>query len=415
MAGPRTPDPADVLSVAAVNRLAKQSLEESFPSLWVSGEISRISRAASGHYYVTIKDESASMDTTIFKSVVLRMRFDLKEGLQVLIRGRLTLYEARGQFQLNVSEVLPRGIGQLELAFQQLKERLQANGYFETGRKKKLPRFPRSIAIVTSPSGAAIRDMLELLARRWPVAAVLVVPVRVQGDGSAGEIAAAVRALNQLHAAEGLAIDVVIVGRGGGSLEDLWAFNDEQVADAIFASRIPVISAVGHEIDFTISDMVADHRALTPSHAITDLTPDLAELLAGLDELQRQLAERMARRMEFLRQRVQSLAERRTFRNPLDRVRELERRLDDFDGRLRRAVTLPVEKGRNQIASAASRLESLSPLNVLSRGYSMTFASSGGLIHDAANIEIGDHVRTRLAVGEFVSRIEEIALSEETT
>ena len=264
MAGPQCPDPADVLTVSALNRLVKRSLEESFPSVWVSGEISRISRAASGHYYVTLKDESAAIDTTIFRGVLLRVRFELKEGLQVLARGRLTLFEARGSYQLNIAEILPRGIGPLELAFQQLKDKLEAKGYFDRRRKKPLPKFPVSIALVTSPSGAAIRDMLELLGRRWPVARITVAPVRVQGEGAAREIAAAIGTLNRLHEAGVLALDAVIVGRGGGSLEDLWAFNEEAVADAIFASRIPVVSAVGHEIDVTISDMVADHRALTP-------------------------------------------------------------------------------------------------------------------------------------------------------
>ena len=264
MAGPTTPDPADVLSVSALNRLAKTSLEMAFPSVWVSGEITKVTRAASGHAYLTLKDESAAINTTIWKSALSRIRFDFKLGMEVLARGKLSIYESRGEYQLNVDQLLPKGIGALDLAFQQLKERLEGKGYFDPRRKKPLPRFPRNIALVTSPTGAAIRDMLEILARRWPVAQVLVVPVRVQGEGAANEIASGIRQLNQLHAAGSIRIEAMIVGRGGGSIEDLWAFNEEVVADAIFASRIPIISAVGHEIDVTIADLVADHRALTP-------------------------------------------------------------------------------------------------------------------------------------------------------
>ena len=304
--------------------------------------------------------------------------------------------------------MLPKGVGPLELAFQQLKERLQAKGYFDTKRKRKLPRYPRSIALVTSPSGAAIRDMLEILTRRWPVAAVLVVPVRVQGEGSADEIVAAIRVLNRHHAAGHVKLDAMIVGRGGGSLEDLWSFNEEVVADAIFASVIPVISAVGHEIDFTISDMVADHRALTPSHAITDLTPDRGELLGSLSELAGRLRERVSQRIEIARQKLDGLASRRAFRSPLDRVRDLERRLDEHDGRLGRSIVASLEKSRVRLAATAGRLESLSPLNVLARGYSLTRTPDGRLIHDAGSLQVGEVLKTRLAVGEVTSRVEEI-------
>jgi exodeoxyribonuclease VII large subunit len=394
--------------------MAKQSLESAFPSIWVSGEISQISRAASGHYYLKLKDESACLDATIFRGVLLRLRFDLTEGLEVLSCGRLTLYEPNGKFQLNVAEMIPRGIGALELAFQQLKDKLGAKGYFDKKRKKPLPRFPKTIALVTSPSGAAVRDMLELLGRRWPVAAVIVVPVRVQGDGSATEIAEAIHRLNRLQQANAIRLDAMIVGRGGGSLEDLWAFNEEIVADAIFASRIPVISAVGHETDFTISDMVADHRALTPSHAVTDLTVDHAELLAYLGERECRIRERMARRIEIARQRVDAVAERRAFRSPLDQIRDRERRLDELDARLRRAGRVPLDSAKGQLAGLAGRLESLSPLNVLSRGYSLTRTLDGRVIHDVAEVRPGDVVTTRLAAGEFTSRVEEVRPREQS-
>jgi exodeoxyribonuclease VII large subunit len=413
MAGPRPPEPTDVYTVSALNRHARATLEESFTSVWVTGEISQISRPASGHIYFSLKDESSCLSATMFKGAQIRgVRFDLKEGLQVLAHGKLTIYDAQGKYQINVVEMLPKGIGALELAFQQLKEKLQAKGYFDSGRKKPLPRFARSIALVTSPSGAAVRDMLELLARRWPVASVVVVPVRVQGDGAAAEIAVAIARLNQLQSTGAIRLDAIIAGRGGGSLEDLWAFNEEQVADAIFASQIPIISAVGHETDFTIADMVADHRALTPSHAITDLTPDLLELRTTVAQLGSRLNERMTRRIEFARQRVDGLAQRRVFRSPLDRVRDLERRLDELDVRLLRAAVLPLEKARTQLASVAGRLESLSPLNVLSRGYSLTLAPDGSVLRRAESVRAGDVVRTRLATGEITSRVESTTSEE---
>lgn len=401
-----SPDPADVLSISALNRLAKSSLEAAFPSVWVSGEISKLTLPPSGHAYLTLKDQSAAIGITIWKSALSRIKFDFKLGMEVLARGKLSIYEARGEYQLNVDQLLPKGIGALDLAFQQLKERLEAKGYFDPRRKKPLPRFPRSIAIVTSPSGAAIRDMLEILARRWPMAQVLVVPVRVQGEGAANEIAAAIRQLNQLQLAGSISIETVIVGRGGGSIEDLWAFNEEIVADMIFASRIPVISAVGHEIDVTISDLVADHRALTPSHAITDLTPDCEELKAALGELANRLHDRLTNRISLARQRLNSLADRRVFRSPLDRIRDWERRLDEWDARLQRAGRNRIEKGSVQLAALSSRLESLSPLGVLSRGYSLTQTPAGQLVRSKNHVLPGDQITTRLADGTITSRVE---------
>ncbi len=402
-----TPDPAEVLSVSALNRLAKANLEMAFPAVWVSGEITKLTRAASGHAYLTLKDESAAINTTIWKSALSRIKFDFKLGMEVLVRGKLSIYEGRGEYQLNVDQLLPKGIGALDLAFQQLKEKLEGKGYFDPRHKQPLPRFPRSIALVTSPSGAAIRDMLEILARRWPVAQVLVVPVRVQGEGAANEIAAAIRQLNQLQLAGSIRIETMIVGRGGGSIEDLWAFNEEVVADAIFASRIPVISAVGHEIDVTISDLVADHRALTPSHAITDLTPDRDELNAALGELGNRLLERLTRRIEMARQRLDSLADRRAFRSPLDRIRDGERRLDEWDTRLQRAGVNRIDKGKLQLAALSSRLESLSPLSVLARGYSLTQNSAGQVIRSKIHVSPGELITTRLADGTITSRVEQ--------
>jgi exodeoxyribonuclease VII large subunit len=318
------------------------------------------------------------------------------------------VYPPRGEYQLAIEEIHPKGIGALELALQQLREKLDQKGYFDPHRKRKLPAFPRQIAIVTSPTGAAIRDMLVTLSNLWPVAAVVVVPVRVQGDGSAAEIAAAIGLLNRLHQQRALWIDAMVVGRGGGSLEDLWAFNEEPVADAIFASKIPVVSAVGHETDVTISDLVADYRALTPSRAITDLTPDWLELSTALCDRYARLRERVLRRVDMARQRVSVVADRREFRNPLDRIRELEKRLDDVDGRLGRAACLSVDRSRQRISAIAGRLESLSPLNVLARGYSLTRTPDGHVIQDAGTVQPGEIVVTRLARGELTSRVQDV-------
>jgi exodeoxyribonuclease VII large subunit len=407
------PDPTDVLTVSALTGRIRGLLEGEFGYVWVSGEISNLVRASSGHVYLSLKDEKACLRAVLFRGIGLRLRFDPRDGMQVVARGRISVYEPRGDYQLSIEELQPKGIGALELALQQLRERLQAKGYFDPRRKRPLPAFPRTIALVTSPTGAAVRDMLELLARRWPVARVVVVPVRVQGDGACDEIAAAIRVVNQLHADGSLPLDAVIVGRGGGSLEDLWAFNEEVVADAIFASHLPVVSAVGHEIDVTISDLVADHRALTPSHAITDLTPDHEALLAGLSDLGDRLRSRVVRKLELTRQRLDALADRRVLRSPLDRVRDLEKRLDELDQRLGRSARVPLDRARTRVAALAGRLESLSPLNVLARGYSLTRTPDGRVLHDAAAVRAGDVLLTRLSRGELVSRVEAVGPAEE--
>jgi exodeoxyribonuclease VII large subunit len=402
------PDAADVLSVSALTRRVRETLEGEFGSVWVSGEISNLIRPNSGHLYFSLKDDKATLRAVIYRGIAFRVRFEPRDGMEVVVRGRLTVYEPRGDYQLAVEEIHPKGVGALELALQQLKEKLQAKGYFDPRRKKKLPAFPRAIALVTSPSGAAVRDMLELLSRRWPVAAVTVVPVRVQGDGAAGEIATAIRLLNRLQAEGVIRLDALIVGRGGGSLEDLWAFNEEPVAEAIFASKIPVVSAIGHEIDVTISDLVADHRALTPSHAVTDLTPDLSALETGLTDTARRMRECLGRRLNLARQRLDTFAGRRTFRQPLDRIRDLEKRLDELDQRLGRQARQTIERHRDRVAAVAGRLHTLSPLNVLARGYSLTYQPDGHLLRAASAVQPGDRLTTRLAAGEVESRVEAV-------
>jgi exodeoxyribonuclease VII large subunit len=361
--------------------------------------------------YFSLKDERATLRSAIYRGVGLRLRFEPRDGMQVLARGRITVYEPRGEYQFAIEEIQPQGVGALELALQQLKDKLNAKGYFDARRKKPLPRFPKSLALVTSSTGAAVRDMLELLARRWPVAAILVVPVRVQGDEAPGEIAAAVTMLNELQRVGHLQLDAMIVGRGGGSSEDLWAFNSELVVEAIYRSRIPVVSAVGHEIDVTLADFVADHRALTPSHAVTDLTPDRNELILGLLELQQRLLEALRRPVELGRQRWQTLAKHRIFRLPLAGLEERERRLDELAERLQRAGEQDSERRRQRVAQYAEQLHALSPLNILARGYSLTQWGTT-IVRSASDVSVGDKVRTRLANGSIVSRVEAIEEEE---
>jgi exodeoxyribonuclease VII large subunit len=313
----------------------------------------------------------------------------------------------RGEYQLLIEEIQPKGIGPLELAFRQLKEKLSVKGYFDPKRKRKPPRIPHRIVLVTSPSGSAVRDMLEILSRRWPAAEVWICPVRVQGEGAAAEVAEAIAALNRL-AVNGTALDVLIVGRGGGSLEDLWTFNEEIVAQAIFHSRIPVVTGIGHEDDLTIADMVADLRALTPSEAAEKVVPDRAAVLDWLSGLESRFRTDLRRRLDLARSRLVELARQPCFRKPLERIREEERRLDDWDERLQRAMQRRIEQLRDQLKGDAARLESLSPLNVLARGYSLTRKEDEtAVLHAAAQVQPGERIVTRVERGEIISRVEE--------
>jgi exodeoxyribonuclease VII large subunit len=296
----------------------------------------------------------------------------------------------------------------------QLREKLFTRGWFDPNRKKPLPRYPRRVAVVTSPSGAAVRDVLEMLTGRWPAVEIVVVPVRVQGDGAAEEIAEAINLLGRLRLSRKLRIDTLIVGRGGGSLEDLWAFNEEIVARAIFESEIPIISGVGHETDVTIADLVADHRALTPTHAATACVPDRLELLATVAGLAKRLAAGPGRVLELSRRRLADLAGRRVLRLPLDRVRDRAQRLDDIAGRMHRAVRRRVERCRDRADATAGRMHSVSPLNVLARGYSVTQTDAKAVVFDAAQVRPGDRIRTQLHRGSVVSRVEAMEFEPES-
>lgn len=398
---PGIPEGAKILSVSELTQGVKVLLEQAFPAIWVSGEVSNLARPASGHLYLTLKDSKAQLRAVIWRGVAMRLRFDLKDGMEVIVCGRLTVYSPRGEYQLVIEQVQPKGIGALELALRQLKEKLFVRGYFDPKRKKPLPAFPRRVALVTSPSGAAVRDMLEILGRRWPAAEVWICPVRVQGEGAAEEIAEAIGLLNRLGK-----VDVLIVGRGGGSLEDLWAFNEECVAQAIFFSRIPVVSAVGHEIDVTIADLVADRRALTPSEAAELVVPSQDEQREGLQTVETRLRTLLDNRLTLLRRRLDDLANRRALRRPLERLRDLERRLDEWNERLSRVGHQRLQRARQQLEAQAARLESLSPLNVLARGYSLTRKfSDQTVVRHPEQVQPGECLVTNVQHGRILSRV----------
>lgn len=398
------PDPASVLTVSALAGQVKDLLEGEYGNVWVSGEISNLTRASSGHWYLTLKDANAQVKCTFFRAFNLRLRFDPRNGLEVFARGQVSLFPARGDCQFNIQEMQPKGIGAAELALRQLKERLLTKGYFDPKRKRPLPRFPKRVALVASATGAAVRDMLELLAQRWPLTDVIVRPSRVQGDGAAADVAASIRLLNSLHQSQELPLDAIVIGRGGGSAEDLWAFNEEVVADAIYQSAVPVVSAVGHEVDVTVADLVADKRAETPSAAIMLLVPDRKEQIADLRELKSRFQNALADRFTYLRQRLDQIATRPALRKPLDRVRQEEQRVDEFAARMQRAMKVRLQRAAERVAATAEQLESLSPLGTLKRGYSLTL-SDGQVVRDAAAVAVGDTIETRLAAGTITSRV----------
>jgi exodeoxyribonuclease VII large subunit len=393
----------DSLTVSELTLLIKGTLESQFHGLWVSGEISEISRPHSGHIYFTLKDAQAQIRGVIWRSAAARIRFALEEGQEVLCQGDLDVYPPRGSYQLNVRQIEPRGAGALQIAFQQLLKRLTAEGLFEPSRKRPLPRFPQRVGFVTSPTGAAIRDFLEVAARRYPGVAISVFPARVQGEGAAAEIVRGIELANRVRPT----LDVLVVGRGGGSIEDLWCFNEEPVVRAIAASRVPVVSAVGHEIDVTLADLAADVRALTPSEAAERVIPSAEELTARLRQFERRMVASLRGRAAAARRYLEQIAKSRVLRDPRVLLYDRARRLDELEARATRAIERKVESTRHDLVAAAARLEALSPLGVLARGYSVTLDErTGAVVRDASELSAGDLVRTRLAQGSFISRVE---------
>jgi exodeoxyribonuclease VII large subunit len=397
--------PARPLSIWELTAQVKDLLEAAFPGVWVTGEISNFSRPQSGHCYLTLKDDRAQLKAAIWRPTAARVRFEMHDGLEVVCRGRLEVYAPRGTYQLIIEEIEPKGMGALDLALKQLREKLGREGLFDPARKRPLPSFVQQIAVVTSPTGAAIRDFLQVLARRWRGANVLIVPVRVQGEGAAEEIAAAIAAVNQFSRP----IDCLVVTRGGGSLEDLWAFNEEVVIRAIAASRIPVISAVGHEIDVTLSDLAADVRALTPSEAAELVAPAAEELFAQLTQMQKRMSAALRSRATGARSRLDALARHALFRRPFQRIFDLVRQVDELSSRTHRAMRQRLQLVRQQTETLAGRLNSLSPLAVLGRGYSLTERlADGQVVRAAAQLTPGEQISTRFARGRSISRVEDV-------
>lgn len=439
--------PRHVLTPSSLNRLVRDLLGDALPQVWIEGELSNVAKPASGHLYFTLKDSGAQVRCAMFKMKASVLRFRPIDGMQVLLRAKVGLYEPRGEFQLVAEYMEPAGEGALQREFEQLKARLDAEGLFDPARKRALPRYARRIGVVTSATGAAIRDVLSVLARRWPLADVEILPVPVQGREAPPAIVAMLR-----KASASARYDVLLLTRGGGSLEDLWAFNDEAVARAIHASAVPVVSAVGHEIDFSIADFVADLRAPTPSAAAELLVPDAVAVDRHLRQLQQRLATLQQRSMQGNAQRVDHLLARLQAQRPqarlqrdrerlvhlhrrllgamreqqqrrqsqLDRARSrllgqhpqqrlplLRHRLGELTQRLRHAIERRLERDRLTLQQAARALHTVSPLATLERGYAILFDEAGKVLRSTQGVETGTALRARLADGELGLRVEE--------
>jgi exodeoxyribonuclease VII large subunit len=438
-----------VLSVSELTAQVKRLLEKSVGQVWVTGEVTNLRAQSSGHMYFTLKDAAAQLSCVLFSREKVSHRELLADGQKVLLQGDISVYEVRGQYQLIVRAVELQGVGALQIAFEKLKQKLAAEGLFAPERKRPLPKYPQRIGLVTSPTGAAIRDVLHVVQRRNPGLEIILAPCRVQGEGAAEEIAAAIQLLNEFNsrssgresapsenqsrltsAATKSGLDLILVTRGGGSLEDLWAFNEEAVARAIFESAIPVVSAVGHEIDFTISDFVADVRAATPSAAaeiitegvfasrqlVSDLTQRMArahprrrmnELLQQLDDLQAGLL-RCTRQGTKERQVAwQNLAERLLRVRPAQLLKQRRESLVVSRRRLRELAHVCLRNGRNRFEATEARLRLLGPEQVLSRGYSITMdAATGKVLRAAKDVKVGQHLKTRLKAGEVLSKVD---------
>lgn len=398
-----------MLSVGDFTRVLQGVVEQCFPDIWVAGEVSNCTRAGSGHLYFTLKDDTAQLKAVMWRTAAQRLKFDLRDGLQVIVNGAVEVYPPRGQYQIICQQMLPQGVGALELALRQLQEKLAAEGLFAAERKRPLPEYPRRVALITSAHGAAVRDMIQVLTRRWPLTDIVLLPVAVQGDGAAAQIARALQDVTRIPE-----VDVVIAGRGGGSLEDLWAFNEEIVARAIARCPIPVVSAVGHEVDVTIADLVADRRALTPSEAAELVVPDQLEVQQQLQQWQRRLVQGLQQRAERARWQLDRLADKRCFARPIERIRDHEARLDDLQQRMQRAMRGCLQQSRQRLDAAAGQLDALSPLSVLNRGFSLTKRlPDGDLVRDVQSLQPGDRLSTLLASGEIISRVEEVRSDDE--
>ncbi len=396
------------LTVSQLTQQVRELVESNFDQVACLGEVSNLVRARSGHVYFTLKDENAQISAVMWKARAQRLKFELQDGLEVVLVGPIQIYPPRGSYQLSVEQAFPQGLGPLELAFRQLQEKLSAEGLFDPARKRPLPRVPQKIALVTSSTGAAVRDMLQVLTSRWPLTHLVIIPVPVQGPTAAPAIAEGLQQAARLPD-----VELIITGRGGGSLEDLWPFNEEVVARAIAASPIPVISAVGHEIDVSIADLVADRRALTPTEAAQIAVPDIREVKSELLDAQSRLQGSLRFLSQQARNYLDAIANRRVFQHPVELLNKPRRLVDEQEQRLTRSIQSRCERSREQLRTVAAQLDALSPLKVLARGYSITTdAETGALIRSANNCKPGQTLRTQLNNGELISSVTEIVAPE---
>ena len=395
--------PPEAMSVSEVTRRVKEQLESRFADVWVSCEISNLVRAASGHVYLSLKDDEAVLRAVIWRGTRQALAIEPADGLEVVCHGRLEVYPPRGTYQLTIDRLHAVGTGALEARLRKLHATLDREGLFAPARKRPLPAFPRRIAVVTSPTGAAIADFLKALLSRWRASEVIVVPSRVQGAGAADELAAALATAARIMPR----VDVIALVRGGGSLEDLWAFNEEVLVRAVAASPIPLVCGVGHEIDVSLADLAADRRALTPTDAAVQISPDGPQLAAQLEAIGPRLQASLRRRIDTARERLLTLARSRTFVDPERLIRDRRAGLVDQAGRLRRLTAATVARAHERLAAAAARLDAGSPLHLLARGYSVSWLEDRPTaLTSAAGIEPGAKLVTQLANGRLWSRVE---------
>lgn len=405
------PEARHIYSVTEITKDIKLILENTFSQVWVEGEISNFRFSSSGHYYPSLKDQNSILQLVIFNRVFKDIKFRLEDGLKVICYGQIEVYPPRGTYQLIVEKIEPKGIGSLQLALEQLKEKLEKEGLFSEERKRPIPYLPAKVGVVTSLQGAAIKDILKVLERRFKDTHVIIYPVRVQGEGAKEEISGAIKDLNLYNegALPGEKVEVMIVGRGGGSIEDLWAFNEEIVARAIYNSRIPVISAVGHERDVTVADLVADRRASTPSVAAELVMPRKEDLRGELIDLLQRLIPNMEHLLELNAVKLSTACKKLSLLNPAVLIQQYKTKTLDLARQIYVRAGHLLKLKESVFTKAVEKLASLSPLNILSRGYSITFKlPEGTAIKDASVIKVGDTIETNLHKGRFLSKVTEV-------
>ncbi len=396
------------LSISQLNACVAAAIEISIPKVWVAGEVSDFSQPRSGHVYLSLKDEASQIRAVIWRSTAERLKFSIEDGQSVVCYGRLDVYSPRGSYQLVIEKIEPQGVGALQLALKQLHAKLEREGLFDPTKKRPMPAFPTRIGFVTSPSGAAIRDFLEIAHRRWPGSEIIVIPAKVQGDGAAEEIARGIIIANKLRPS----LDVLVVGRGGGSMEDLWCFNDEVVVRAVGKSSIPTVSAVGHDIDVTLCDLVADLRAATPSEAAERIIPNQDEIRDWLSSIENRSSIAMRSLIDRLRMRLDGLRQRPVLLRPEESLQLRMQKLDDLSQRLEMGIDRQLDRHRHGFATIAAKIEALSPIKTLSRGFSICrLQPSGKILKSSRDADTGDRIRTELVDGYIESIVSESTVS----